>query len=373
MKAPHVKGSADNQPHQATSATWQPRRLAGRHRRTRFVVAAVVGVAAVTLAGTLLLRGASDDSAAFPPGPIPGAYLPTITSAAGSCPTLTAARLAGQIMANTGFDPSMHTADGRSGIAGLNDETWRRWTPSPTAGRADPDANIIALAHQMCDLVGQLHIAHPPGELWQLALAAHKVSLDSVLSANSIPAESAAYVGRVVRYADWYSDRAALTPSPTADSASPALSPDTPSGSSAPPASAATTTAPATTPQPVATTSAATPAYTTKTILATFVIRPGQKVGTERTEIRMQLDGDLVIADVSSGRILWRAGIANRGAAQAVFQADGHFVVYTAGNSEVLWTAYTMGNDGAVLVIRADGNVVVATGGRILWQSHTAR
>lgn len=374
MRAEQIKESAGTPRHRG------PRIRRARSRRTWIVGAAAAGFAAVVVIAATVLHTASDDTDAGAPNPIPGPYLPAIGRAAGACPTLTVARLAGQIMANSGFDPAMHADGGRSGIAGLTDETWQRWTPSATADRADPDANIIALAHQMCDLVGQLRLADLPGEPWHLALAAHHASLAGVVDANGVPGTSAAYVDRVVQYADryagWYTEKPTDGPAPgdgghtaSGSAGGPSASrPVTPGGSGTP------TAKPATTPTPATTTPAVRPSYSSKVISATFVLRPGEQVGTEHTRIGMQPDGDLVIADVRSGRILWRAGTANKGAAETVFQADGTLAVYGAGLINALWSSYTNGNDGAVLVIRADGNVVItAAGGRLLWQSNTAR
>jgi hypothetical protein len=181
-----------------------------------FGVVAVVAVMITFVAvGALVVLRRDDDDRAPTVLPIPAPYYNLIVGAAESCPMLTTARLAAQLMANSGFDPSAK-ADGREGIAGLTDQAWQRWVPWPNADRADPDANITALAHQMCDFAGQLRLARTPGDPWHLALAAHRTTLDDVLSSRGVPADATSYVRQVDGYAHAY--RAADgSPDPTGD------------------------------------------------------------------------------------------------------------------------------------------------------------
>jgi hypothetical protein len=169
-----------------------------------FGVVAVVAVMITFVAvGALVVLRRDDDDRAPTVLPIPAPYYNLIVGAAESCPMLTTARLAAQLMANSGFDPSAK-ADGREGIAGLTDQAWQRWVPWPNADRADPDANITALAHQMCDFAGQLRLARTPGDPWHLALAAHRTTLDDVLSSRGVPADATSYVRQVDGYAHAY-------------------------------------------------------------------------------------------------------------------------------------------------------------------------
>ncbi|GAB3806203.1 hypothetical protein GCM10027605_33820 [Micromonospora zhanjiangensis] len=49
---------------------------------------------------------------------------------------LTPARVAGQLMAESGLDnKSSRTASGGRGIAGLRDADWKKWAPWPDAKR----------------------------------------------------------------------------------------------------------------------------------------------------------------------------------------------------------------------------------------------
>jgi hypothetical protein len=157
--------------------------------------------------------------AALPGVAVPASQVEAISRAALSCPTLNGPRLAAQLMAASGFDVNARGADGRVGVAGLTDELWRRWIPWPDAPRMDPVANITALAHHMCDLVGELRLAGLGGDRWPAALAAHRAGLPEVREAKMIPPTAASYVDTVSRYAVWYGRqpefRADAGPSPT--------------------------------------------------------------------------------------------------------------------------------------------------------------
>ncbi|BCB86508.1 RICIN domain-containing protein [Phytohabitans suffuscus] len=136
---------------------------------------------------------------------VPDRQLAAIVTAASSCPMLTPARLAGQLMAESGLDSAAaRTKSGGRGIAGLDDEDWKRWAPWPNAVRTDSSANIIALAHLMCDLSGQLRLANTRGDRWRLALAAYRTDLPAVKDGGGIPDSAGEYVDEAVAYASYY-------------------------------------------------------------------------------------------------------------------------------------------------------------------------
>ena len=144
--------------------------------------------------------------------PLAGANVPdtdrkAVVEAATSCPTLTPARLAGQVNAASSFGtaPVRAVSDsGGSGVAGLSTTVWKKWMPWPGAAATDRTASITALAHHMCQLVGQLRVARVPGDAWQLALAAHQAGVPAVAERQGIPDAAEDYVETVVRYAAWY-------------------------------------------------------------------------------------------------------------------------------------------------------------------------
>lgn len=214
------------------AATWLRHKgagsSAGRRRRGAVgrwgvaVLAAVLAVVCVVVAGLSLPR---DDSA--PGAPVPAADLAAIISAAQSCPAVTAPRLAGQLMATSAFTPAAASSavPGGTGLAGLDDAAWKKWAPGPQADRGNAADNIVALAHDMCDLTGQARAAQVPGDAWQAALAAFHSGMPAVLAAKGVPADAHDYVGTVSRYAAWYAQRPEFSGAATAPSATPNGSP----------------------------------------------------------------------------------------------------------------------------------------------------
>jgi hypothetical protein len=197
-------------------------------RRGRLGVANLIVCVALLCAAVATVtwtRAASDvparDATVLAGLPVPADQLPTINSAAASCPELTPPRLAAQLMAASGFNPDFSTAGGGFGVAGLTLAQWQQWQPAPGASRTDVAANIVALAHDDCNLAGEARVAGVPGDLWRSALAAFHVGLPAVIAASGIPAGAASYVGTVAAYAAWYVQQpqfggtGAATPTPT--------------------------------------------------------------------------------------------------------------------------------------------------------------
>ena len=147
---------------------------------------------------------ASADNSAVAGKETDAATAQTIMLAALSCPTLTGPDLAGQMMANSGFDPNAKTADGRIGVAGLTSATFKLWAPWPNAIATDESASIYALAHDMCDLIGQTRRAGVRGDPWRDGLAAYHSGIGAVQKAHGIPTAAQTYVNTVSGYAAWY-------------------------------------------------------------------------------------------------------------------------------------------------------------------------
>ncbi|ASW57393.1 hypothetical protein CIK06_03340 [Plantactinospora sp. KBS50] len=153
--------------------------------------------------------------------PVSSEQMTAIVAAARSCPMLTPARVAGQLMAESGLDNSArHTDSGGRGVAGLRDADWKTWSPWPDAARGDSSANILALGHQMCDLSGQLRLSKIEGDPWRLALAAFRSGLTAVKKAGTVPTSATRYVNSVSAYAVYYATLPAFggsgEPRPTA-------------------------------------------------------------------------------------------------------------------------------------------------------------
>ncbi|TDC22295.1 hypothetical protein E1211_31535, partial [Micromonospora sp. 15K316] len=182
-----------------------PRRLLGRPAR-RWTAALLLLVLAGA-AGVVASSGFGSATAGQAPllvgRPVPAGEARIVAAAALSCPALTPARLAGQLMAASGFDAAARTPAG-SGLAGLSDTSWERWKPGVTADRGDHAANVTALAHLTCDLVGQVRQAGVEGDGWLLALGAYHSGLAAVREAGGIPAPAREYVDTVAGYAAWY-------------------------------------------------------------------------------------------------------------------------------------------------------------------------
>jgi beta-glucanase (GH16 family) len=233
---------------QGLSREW---RRGGRLRRLAMVNYLVLGVALLcAIAATFSLVPATASSSTLAGLPVPSGQLPAVKSAALSCPQLSPPRLAAQLMTASKFNPRATTAGGGSGVAGLTLAQWKQWVPAPGDARSDVSANIVALAHDVCDLAGQVLAASVPGDQWRLALAAFHSGLAAVTAAHGIPPGAVAYVNAVVAYASWYAQQpqfgghGVATPAP----ASPAATPAAPAARATPSTTPGVPAAPAVTP-----------------------------------------------------------------------------------------------------------------------------
>ncbi|MCI4061408.1 RICIN domain-containing protein [Micromonospora sp. R77] len=134
---------------------------------------------------------------------VPDEDVPSVVSAALSCPSLTPPKVAAQVMAATAFGAT----GGSRGIADLDDGSWQKWRPWKDAQRTDRRANILALAHRTCEHVGTLRSAGVKGDLWAAAVAAGEVGVDAVKAAKGVPGSVKAYVDKVKAYANWYANQ----------------------------------------------------------------------------------------------------------------------------------------------------------------------
>ncbi|MFI7080361.1 ricin-type beta-trefoil lectin domain protein [Micromonospora sp. NPDC049903] len=198
------------------------RRLVARYRRLDVRLRRAVAITGVLAMLGVSAVASSIGTATAEPAVLVGKDVPAdqataIVAAALSCPALTPARLAGQVMAASGFEVNQRSAAGGAGVAALTEATWQRWAPWPQAPRLDAAANILALARHMCDLVGQVRHAGVSGEPWRLALAAYHSGTDAVRAAGGVPTSAEDYVATVAAYAEGYAGRSdlAVTVEPT--------------------------------------------------------------------------------------------------------------------------------------------------------------
>ncbi|MFV2099665.1 ricin-type beta-trefoil lectin domain protein [Micromonospora sp. LOL_024] len=167
------------------------------------VLAALAVLAAVLATINWSVASAQDDTVVG--DPVSQKQMTAITAAARSCPILDPAKIAGQLMAESGLNnKASQTASGGKGIAGLDDEDWKAWKPWPNAVRSDISASVLALAHQMCDLSGQLRLAGVTGDAWRLSVAAFHSGLPRVTEAKGVPAGAVEYIDLVSGYAGYY-------------------------------------------------------------------------------------------------------------------------------------------------------------------------
>ncbi|MER5852095.1 hypothetical protein ABT126_35100 [Streptomyces sp. NPDC002012] len=108
---------------------------------------------------------------------------------------------------------------------------------------------------------------------------------------------------------------------------------------------------------------------------APVVIKPVAKLHaatswkSDRLQLGMQADGNLVLYDRQEKRVLWAAGTSGEGN-MAAFQDDGNLVIYTAAG-RAIWASNAAGFTNATLVIQPDGNVVIMAGGKQVWATNT--
>jgi hypothetical protein len=179
------------------------RLLAGR----RVVAGSALAAAALITLATSAAHNSASAAEPLEGSQVSSADLTALETAAQSCPTLTPARLAGQVMAASQFSSQPVAAMkevGGQGPAALTTQVWDKWVPWSGAQPTDTEASIVALAHDMCQLVGQIRVVKIDGDQWDLALAAHRTSMEAVVSAGAVPDGAKEYVDTVERYAAWY-------------------------------------------------------------------------------------------------------------------------------------------------------------------------
>jgi hypothetical protein len=301
------------------------------------MVATVVVLSALALWLVLGVGNAATRSDAVQVEP---SAVASFVRAAKSCPTLTPARLAAQVMAKTGFEP---TPDG--GIAGLTAKQWKTWAPSADSSPADREASLLALAHLTCDLVGQVRASEVTGDRWRLAVAASQSSVKAVKDAAGVPPSTAAFVERVVRYADFYASEPLL--------GSGAKTP-TPSTTATPGATASASPTASPTPKPSQTSGVSSLAKPTQT-----ASRAEQSVQIQREGFvdasGLRLNGS---AHVSDGRLYLAAGSAQAASAWATTRIDPSRSFQTSFTAQI-----SNITDGVAFVVQGQGPTALGNAG----------
>ncbi|WP_051969949.1 ricin-type beta-trefoil lectin domain protein [Kitasatospora azatica] len=115
------------------------------------------------------------------------------------------------------------------------------------------------------------------------------------------------------------------------------------------------------------------PAYDTTghPIMSGTVLHGGDVLTAGHTTLTMGTDGNLVLADQSTGHILWTSGTPGHPGATAVMQPDGNLVVY-APQGWPMWAPGTNGYAGGHAIVQNDGNFVLySADGLPAWTTDT--
>jgi Legume lectin domain len=309
-------------------------RLAG-HGSPRLLVTVSCVATLATLATLVLIKSNAGAASDAEPAPVPAVVATALTEAATSCPTLTPVRLAGQVMATTGF-----VATPEGGIGGLTAAQWKTWKPAPDALPDNARASLTALAHLTCDMIGQVRTTGISGDSWRLAVAALRSSLTDLDAARGVPTTVAPFVATVEWYAAWYTQHLTLPTQSPAPAAS--VSPTGPS---------ATPRADVTAPPTRASSPAAYPPTAGTTAAPPSAIRfPNFSSATG-----LRLNGS---AQVAGGQLHLTTGLQQAGSAWAVTTID------TTRSFTSAFIALVNGpTDGIAFVIQSEGPAALGGSG----------
>lgn len=309
------------------------------------------------------------------PKPVPDEFVPLVLTAGNVCPAVPAPRVAAQLMAASGFDANVVGEDGAEGVAQFRPELWQAYRPAADATATDPELAVPTLGRAMCALVEELD--QLTGDAYLTALAAFQWGPDAVREAGGLPDAPSlrAFADMVSDYTAYYErDRriSDLPPTPTRRNPSTGPTANQPAGSTpgtTPSTTPSATGAPASPRATVPTSPSPSATWEERTIRSTAALRRGESWTSNRLQLTLTDDGDIVLRD--QGRTVWRADTDGRGGNLLVFQSDGNLVLYSRYGGTV-WTSRTNHNNGATLVLRADGNVVISSNGKVVWQTGTA-
>ncbi|MEU1282656.1 RHS repeat-associated core domain-containing protein [Kitasatospora sp. NPDC005856] len=97
-----------------------------------------------------------------------------------------------------------------------------------------------------------------------------------------------------------------------------------------------------------------------KTLGAGFVLKAGESVRSNSTQLTMQDDGNLVLTSLRTGLVTWSTNTQNHPGAWATMQDDGNFVVYDP-QRVPLWSSQTWIGAGSkyFAVVQDDGKFIV--------------
>lgn len=169
----------------------------------------------VALAAILVVTPTSS-SEQLAPGTVPAAYASLIQSWGHSCPSLTPARLAAQLYAESGFNPKATSPVGAQGIAQFMPGTWAGHgidaNGDGTADVWDPADAIPSAALYDCSLAADVRSIG--GDTAATMLAAYNAGPYAVLQARGVPpyAETQGYVARITQLEQTFAATTAAPP-----------------------------------------------------------------------------------------------------------------------------------------------------------------
>ncbi|MFB9369000.1 hypothetical protein [Kitasatospora albolonga] len=100
-------------------------------------------------------------------------------------------------------------------------------------------------------------------------------------------------------------------------------------------------------------------------------LKAGEQLTTETTALTMGADGNLVLTDRRSAKVLWTSGTEGRPGAAVALEADGNLVIRDAAGAP-LWSSETWNTTGARLLLRPDGNLeILDVDSRARWSTGT--
>ena len=136
--------------------------------------------------------------------PVPDTLVAPIVAAGNLCPTVTPARIAGQLMAVSRFNDQLVGSSGATGVAQFRTELWNQYAPAPAADPLNAQVAVPALGRAMCDLSARSTGA--TADPYSVALAAFQFGTDVVAQSGGVPGSDnvQAFILRVLVYAEHY-------------------------------------------------------------------------------------------------------------------------------------------------------------------------
>ncbi|MFI5528769.1 hypothetical protein ACIA8O_09460 [Kitasatospora sp. NPDC051853] len=100
-------------------------------------------------------------------------------------------------------------------------------------------------------------------------------------------------------------------------------------------------------------------------------LKGGEQLVTASTALAMGVDGNLVLTDRRSSRVLWTSGTEGHPGAVVALEADGNLVIRDTVGAP-LWDSGTWGTEGARLLVHENGNLALYdTDSKALWSTGT--